>query len=115
MFPCVSGTALGAPVVPEVYMRSARSSAPAGGGASLNSFGVGVSAQSSKRARPSGRINGRKATAGILLPISSHAARNFSTDAGETNASFASEPFRRSEEHTSELQSQSNLVCRLLL
>src|SRR2546430_13310788 len=24
-------------------------------------------------------------------------------------------PFRRSEEHTSELQSQSNLVCRLLL
>src|SRR2546430_10546384 len=26
-----------------------------------------------------------------------------------------SSPFRRSEEHTSELQSQSNLVCRLLL
>src|SRR5688572_30938525 len=26
-----------------------------------------------------------------------------------------SEPRRRSEEHTSELQSQSNLVCRLLL
>src|SRR2546427_5883022 len=25
------------------------------------------------------------------------------------------EPFQRSEEHTSELQSQSNLVCRLLL
>src|SRR5256886_5863457 len=24
-------------------------------------------------------------------------------------------PFRRSEEHTSELQSQSNIVCRLLL
>src|SRR5256886_6230800 len=26
-----------------------------------------------------------------------------------------SDPFARSEEHTSELQSQSNLVCRLLL
>src|SRR2546430_11322223 len=29
-------------------------------------------------------------------------------------ASNPSRPFRRSEEHTSELQSQSNLVCRLL-
>src|SRR2546430_8307016 len=28
---------------------------------------------------------------------------------------FASTQFSRSEEHTSELQSQSNLVCRLLL
>src|SRR2546430_5415302 len=28
---------------------------------------------------------------------------------------FCSEHLRRSEEHTSELQSQSNLVCRLLL
>src|SRR2546430_7636803 len=28
---------------------------------------------------------------------------------------FAPLPFSRSEEHTSELQSQSNLVCRLLL
>src|SRR2546427_6860540 len=28
---------------------------------------------------------------------------------------FAWRPFPRSEEHTSELQSQSNLVCRLLL
>src|SRR5688572_33054073 len=27
----------------------------------------------------------------------------------------ATKPFKRSEEHTSELQSQSNLVCRLLL
>src|SRR2546430_12678191 len=29
--------------------------------------------------------------------------------------SFVEEPLPRSEEHTSELQSQSNLVCRLLL
>src|SRR2546430_13613279 len=28
---------------------------------------------------------------------------------------FIEKPFERSEEHTSELQSQSNLVCRLLL
>src|SRR2546427_3261703 len=33
-----------------------------------------------------------------------------SSGSGPSNASF-----RRSEEHTSELQSQSNLVCRLLL
>src|SRR2546430_8346927 len=38
-------------------------------------------------------------------------------DAGSTAASKARRPLRhkRSEEHTSELQSQSNLVCRLLL
>src|SRR2546430_7114129 len=38
---------------------------------------------------------------------------------GEPSAERGSDPFpwqnRRSEEHTSELQSQSNLVCRLLL
>src|SRR5256886_5352976 len=32
-----------------------------------------------------------------------------------SGASGARTPFGRSEEHTSELQSQSNLVCRLLL
>src|SRR2546430_4553209 len=34
---------------------------------------------------------------------------------GMTGAAAAELPERRSEEHTSELQSQSNLVCRLLL
>src|SRR5438270_8675524 len=33
----------------------------------------------------------------------------------ETIADGTTAPFDRSEEHTSELQSQSNLVCRLLL
>src|SRR2546430_4778998 len=33
----------------------------------------------------------------------------------ETNPPVAARPCGRSEEHTSELQSQSNLVCRLLL
>src|SRR2546430_9765220 len=35
--------------------------------------------------------------------------------AGETDADHGAEVHIRSEEHTSELQSQSNLVCRLLL
>src|SRR5688572_31797282 len=33
----------------------------------------------------------------------------------ETHSRFSPATFQRSEEHTSELQSQSNLVCRLLL
>src|SRR5688572_32491728 len=36
-------------------------------------------------------------------------------DAGPAAHDMAAVPDRRSEEHTSELQSQSNLVCRLLL
>src|SRR5688572_31834494 len=35
--------------------------------------------------------------------------------AGSVNCATVGERSRRSEEHTSELQSQSNLVCRLLL
>src|SRR5688572_31918203 len=45
-----------------------------------------------------------------------HARARFA--AGSRDAEPAAErarPFARSEEHTSELQSQSNLVCRLLL
>src|SRR2546430_11481683 len=34
---------------------------------------------------------------------------------GQEEPSVADHPAERSEEHTSELQSQSNLVCRLLL
>src|SRR5688572_31063522 len=37
------------------------------------------------------------------------------TASSYTNCSGSLCPFNRSEEHTSELQSQSNLVCRLLL
>src|SRR2546430_11287728 len=43
---------------------------------------------------------------------------SFSTYLGDTRVVDTSQPHRvltRSEEHTSELQSQSNLVCRLLL
>src|SRR2546427_6488507 len=53
-----------------------------------------------------------------LLPGKVHpdhgAAAGGADDAGLGNA-FHGSPGLRSEEHTSELQSQSNLVCRLLL
>src|SRR2546427_4764443 len=41
--------------------------------------------------------------------------RRRSREAGARRDGAAREPGCRSEEHTSELQSQSNLVCRLLL
>src|SRR2546430_13447822 len=47
------------------------------------------------------------------LPISSGAAGPFSNGGKRSNEKPSSKD--RSEEHTSELQSQSNLVCRLLL
>src|SRR2546427_1209226 len=42
-------------------------------------------------------------------------ARNWKTANCGVFSSFSQRPSGRSEEHTSELQSQSNLVCRLLL
>src|SRR2546427_5446812 len=50
-------------------------------------------------------------------PKSDTRARNVTSvlaGAGRANSYFVPKPLR-SEEHTSELQSQSNLVCRLLL
>src|SRR5688572_32365846 len=45
-----------------------------------------------------------------------HAAGDFAADGAELlGEAFGAEHRARSEEHTSELQSQSNLVCRLLL
>src|SRR2546427_11974561 len=51
------------------------------------------------------------------LPISWRAApqRSVPARAGCHTRGRAPNPLPRSEEHTSELQSQSNLVCRLLL
>src|SRR2546430_3847811 len=48
------------------------------------------------------------------LPISRPCSRA-PRPSGSRRPSGAPSPGRRSEEHTSELQSQSNLVCRLLL
>src|SRR5688572_31484675 len=50
------------------------------------------------------------------LPHREHAASNACLDGAERQAESLRElAVCRSEEHTSELQSQSNLVCRLLL
>src|SRR2546430_10900470 len=50
-----------------------------------------------------------------LLHIKLEEGGHNSRPMDEKEHEIFSEPFLRSEEHTSELQSQSNLVCRLLL
>src|SRR2546427_6946993 len=60
-----------------------------------------------RRSRPASRTDPRRAlrrmtTRGVTIVV--HA-----------DGDLESRQYRRSEEHTSELQSQSNLVCRLLL
>src|SRR5688572_32514722 len=47
--------------------------------------------------------------------VRARAAREFAKAADRSTARTIEAVDRRSEEHTSELQSQSNLVCRLLL
>src|SRR2546427_4248566 len=49
------------------------------------------------------------------LPISGHGVLEYDLSLGHWLSSHPDSRIRRSEEHTSELQSQSNLVCRLLL
>src|SRR2546430_9263439 len=49
------------------------------------------------------------------LPISSAPSRSVKRRRRKSTSKRATSPSARSEEHTSELQSQSNLVCRLLL
>src|SRR2546430_12141339 len=49
-----------------------------------------------------------------LLKVSAHSPQQHSIQSN-TRLPALGFRFRRSEEHTSELQSQSNLVCRLLL
>src|SRR5688572_31340508 len=56
----------------------------------------------------------RAPQAGALSAPQSGSGRG-NTGVGEIGASPIPNPYLRSEEHTSELQSQSNLVCRLLL
>src|SRR2546430_11740817 len=51
---------------------------------------------------------------GGLTPILNNALYRVVTNEGGSGKDDAAKP-SRSEEHTSELQSQSNLVCRLLL
>src|SRR2546430_8444953 len=49
------------------------------------------------------------------LPIYADARSYFKEDTGKLLVGWFEPRAKRSEEHTSELQSQSNLVCRLLL
>src|SRR5688572_31269320 len=62
----------------------------------------------------------RKLTRSPFFSINRQACKNFQPpwrgqSRGRNGISSIGMPVRRSEEHTSELQSQSNLVCRLLL
>src|SRR2546430_8307380 len=49
------------------------------------------------------------------VPARHRRLRSLRADGPDQQPVHAARPLRRSEEHTSELQSQSNLVCRLLL
>src|SRR2546430_3620398 len=55
------------------------------------------------------------ATSAGVVPISGFARRSRPRREGHEKATIPENLSRRSEEHTSELQSQSNLLCRLLL
>src|SRR2546430_4495925 len=57
----------------------------------------------------------RTALAGGVPPLEDHADRRPEPRIGPDQAAQHQPQLQRSEEHTSELQSQSNLVCRLLL
>src|SRR2546430_13463792 len=64
--------------------------------------------------------HGRRTKRCARMPITAEEIRNGSTPRSSKRviapgASFVCSVLKRSEEHTSELQSQSNLVCRLLL
>src|SRR2546421_5377392 len=52
---------------------------------------------------------------GPLVPAGNRAAPNASFVFGQAVSAIGISPQNRSEEHTSELQSRSDLVCRLLL
>src|SRR5688572_32144410 len=63
------------------------------------------------------RSAGEKAGSAVLARNPQHVERTFAVDVTACHEQEIGETVQilRSEEHTSELQSQSNLVCRLLL
>src|SRR2546430_12306247 len=71
---------------------------------------LGVEAKSKRRVR---ELAPKRLLRGIFRPDSVK-QQNTTTWRNHNDATFTSR-YHRSEEHTSELQSQSNLVCRLLL
>src|SRR2546427_1666228 len=65
-----------------------------------------------------GLIEGKQDALRLSLQEQQHAGIDIVSDGEQTRQHFVTtfiEHLSRSEEHTSELQSQSNLVCRLLL
>src|SRR5688572_27860347 len=81
--------------------------------------GCGVTVSATRSSTPGARVWMRAPVASASAGTSPGASGARYTPSTGTPAARASEsslaPSRRSEEHTSELQSQSNLVCRLLL
>src|SRR6266567_2246218 len=75
-------------------------------------------ASTSSRTTPSGETgvlgNGRKQCV-RMSPLRSRDITSERYGGGASRCVISGRPAYRSEEHTSELQSQSNLVCRLLL
>src|SRR5690606_40850948 len=65
------------------------------------------------RPRHAARVEPRPARAGLAGPAAGAARRDLARAAGRGPPARRADP--RSEEHTSELQSRENLVCRLLL
>src|SRR2546430_13201492 len=63
----------------------------------------------------SGRLMGSSSRASVSSWTNARASRVITADALSGNRGELCDVVERSEEHTSELQSQSNLVCRLLL
>src|SRR2546430_6583478 len=106
----------------------ARSSARCGAGAGLTAVGaapVNAASPRDRRAAPERVLHGcrfHSVTVAMLRSAAMPAVRAQGSQCGvkrrpKTSAAAARTRFvvTRSEEHTSELQSQSNLVCRLLL
>src|SRR5688572_31754310 len=60
-------------------------------------------------------IYGGRASGGVMNVVLRHDYEGAELSLTYENVYRGQAPTRRSEEHTSELQSQSNLVCRLLL
>src|SRR2546430_12638998 len=60
-------------------------------------------------------MEGRRVRFLVLIPVSIVLLMTYNARSQSRSTSAKKNVVKRSEEHTSELQSQSNLVCRLLL
>src|SRR2546427_6431713 len=99
-------------LTPTPFLRSIQSAAPA-----LRSIRVGSAyPQAIRQQLNQSRSQSARARSYIKLNASDrHATQKKDTQAAPSATNRSCNCKNRSEEHTSELQSQSNLVCRLLL